>query len=128
MIMKLYPQNLPLWEGMQLRLLYRRVDKGTPVIMKLYLQKPASVGRDATEATWDNDTVVSRCGSKTCRLVEGDSFCSSKKYAREAVMTCATQNVISCKKCVIQYVRESSQALKSRMNNDSNHPISDSFS
>ena len=35
-------------------------------------------------------------------------------------MTCATQNVIyliSCKKCGIQYVGETSQALRSRMNN-----------
>ena len=35
-------------------------------------------------------------------------------------MTCATKNVIclvSCKKCGIQYVGETSQALRSRMNN-----------
>ena len=88
------------------------------------------MGRDATEAPQDTDTVVSRCGSKKCKtckhIVEGDSFCSNttgKKYtvkSREAVMTCATQNVIyliSCKKCGIQYVGETSQALRSRMNN-----------
>ena len=92
--------------------------------------KPTHVGRDATEAPQDTDTVVSRCGSKKCKtckhIVEGDSFCSNttgKKYtvkSREAVMTCATQNVIyliSCKKCGIQYVGETSQALRSRMNN-----------
>ena len=92
--------------------------------------KPTHVGRDATEAPQDTDTVVSRCGSKKCKtckhIVEGDSFCSNttgKKYtvkSREAVMTCATQNVIyliSCKKCGIQYVGETSQTLRSRMNN-----------
>ena len=92
--------------------------------------KPASVGRDATEATQDTNTVASRCGKnrcKTCKhMIEGDSFVSNttgKKYAiksREAVMTCATKNVIyliSCKKCGIQYVGETSQALRSRMNN-----------
>ena len=37
----------------------------------------------------------------------------------EAVMTCATQNVIwlATKKCGIQYVGETSQAIRSRMNN-----------
>ena len=39
--------------------------------------KPASAGRDTTEATQDTDTVVSQCGNnrcKTCRhIVEGDS-------------------------------------------------------
>ena len=92
--------------------------------------KPASVGRDATEATQDTNTVASRCGKnrcKTCKhMIEGDSFVSNttgKKYAiksREAVMTCTTKNVIyliSCKKCGIQYVGETSQALRSRMNN-----------
>ena len=92
--------------------------------------KPASVGRDATEATQDTNTIASRCGKnrcKTCKhMIEGDSFVSNttgKKYAiksREAIMTCATKNVIyliSCKKCGIQYVGETSQALRSRMNN-----------
>ena len=80
--------------------------------------------------TQDTNTIVSRCGKnrcKTCKnIVEGDSFCSNttgKQYtvkSREAVMTCATKNVIyliNCKKCGIQYVGETSQALRSRMNN-----------
>ena len=29
--------------------------------------KPASVGRDANEASRDNDTVVSQCGSNRCK-------------------------------------------------------------
>ena len=92
--------------------------------------KPTFVGGDVTEATQDTQTIVSKCGKtrcKTCKhIVEGDSFCSNttgKKYnviSREDAMTCATKNVIyliSCKKCGIQYVGETSQALRNRMNN-----------
>ena len=75
------------------------------------------MGRDVTEACQDTDTEVSRCGSKKCKnckhIVEGDSFVATQQAkntvkSREAVMTCAIQNVIyliSCKKCGIQYVQ-----------------------
>ena len=92
--------------------------------------KPTSVGGDVADATQGTQPIVSRCGKtrcKTCKhIVEGDSFCSNttgKKYnvkSREDVLTCATKNVIyliSCKKCGIQYVGETSQALRNRMNN-----------
>ena len=88
--------------------------------------KPMSVGKEVTEATQDTNTIVSRNRCKTCKNIEGDSFCSNttgKQYtvkSREAVITCATKNVIyliGCKKCGIQYVGETSQALRSRMNN-----------
>ena len=35
-------------------------------------------------------------------------------------MKCATENVISCKKCRIQYIGETSQKLRNRMNNHRN--------
>ena len=92
--------------------------------------KPTSIERDVADATQDTKPIVSRCGKprcKTCKhIVEGDSFCSNttgRKYnikSREDVITCATKNVIyliSCKKCGIQYVGETSQALRNRMNN-----------
>ena len=76
------------------------------------------------------DTVVTKCGSnrcKTCKhIVEGSTFCSNttgRRYnvkSNNAVMTCATKNVIyliSCKKCGIQYVGETAKVLRNRMNN-----------
>ena len=88
------------------------------------------MARDATEVPQDTNTIISRCGKtrcKTCKhIVEGDSFWSKntgRQYtvkSHEAVMTCATKHVIyliSCKKCGVQYVGETSQALRNRMNN-----------
>ena len=92
--------------------------------------KSASVGREATEVPQDTNTIVSRCVKtrcKTCKhIVEGDSFYGNntgRQYtvkSHKVVMTCATKHVIyliSCKKCGVQYVGETSQALRNRMNN-----------
>ena len=67
----------------------------------------------------------SRC--KTCKhLVVGNSFASNvtgKSYnisCPRGSISCGTKNVIyviSCKKCGVQYVGETSQTLRGRFNN-----------
>ena len=91
--------------------------------------KPASVGGDVTEVAQDTQTIVSKCGKprcKTCKhVVECNSNTTGKKNknnkkSKEDALTCATQNIIlliSCKKCGIQYVGETSQVLGNRLYN-----------
>ena len=86
--------------------------------------------RSQTDETVGNTTTVYQCRKprcKTCKhLREGDKFTSNvtgKTYSvqsRNQVMTCETKNVIyviSCCRCGIQYVGETSQMLRQRMNN-----------
>ena len=99
--------------------------------------KPASVGRGAVDVRAQTNSNV-RCGvcvcgsvrCKTCKHIsQGSSFMSNvarKCYSvlsPNSSMDCATKNVIyliTCKKCGIQYVGETSQKLRSRMNNHRN--------
>ena len=73
------------------------------------------------------------CGSRKCKtcdhLLEGSTFTSNvtcKQYhvcSPSKSMSCGTKNVIyliSCRKCGVQYVGETSQALRSRFNNHRN--------
>ena len=91
---------------------------------------PKSLEQSQTDKAIGNTTIVSRCNKprcKTCKhLREGDKFTSNvtgKAYnvqSNNPVMTCDTKNVIyviSCRKCGIQYVGETSQMLRQRMNN-----------
>ena len=86
--------------------------------------------RSQTDEAVGNTTTVYQCRKprcKTCKhLREGDKFTSNvtgKTYSvqsRNQVMTCETKNVIyviSCCRCGIQYVGETSQMLRQRMNN-----------
>lgn len=91
--------------------------------------KPTSVGRAVAEVSqeMDNTCIVSKCGSsrcKTCKhIVESKSNTTNRTYkviSKNEVMTCGTKNVIyliSCRRCGIQYIGETSQALRNRMNN-----------
>ena len=73
---------------------------------------------------------VKKCDSKRCmtckHLVEGDCFISNTTNRRfrvlgsDTAMTWSTSNVvylISCKRCGLQYVGETSQSLRCRFNN-----------
>ena len=101
--------------------------------------KPVDAGRDATDIHTQTNTVdcavctVCACGSsrcKACRHVsQGSTFVSNvtqKSYnviSSNSLMNCNTTNVIyliSCKKCGVQYVGETSQKLRSRLNNHRN--------
>ncbi len=101
--------------------------------------KPVDTGRDTTDIHTQTNTVdcavctVCTCGSsrcKTCRHVsQGSTFVSNvtqKSYAvtsSNSSMNCDTANVIyliSCKRCGVQYVGETSQKLRSRLNNHRN--------
>ena len=89
--------------------------------------KPASVGRDVTDALQSR---VSKCGSnrcKTCDYISVTNTFKSNITNREYYvssssncMDCSTKNLIyliSCKKCGVQYVGKTSQTLRSRFNN-----------
>ena len=80
-----------------------------------------------------NNSCVVRCGGsrcKTCKhLVVGNSFASNvtgKSYnisCPRGSIRCGTKNVIyviSCRKCGVQYVGETSQTLRARFNNHRN--------
>ena len=96
--------------------------------------KPVTIGRGlADDSQTKSSCKVTKCGKsrcKTCKhIVEGDSFVSNvtgKRYnvsSTNTIMSCNTRNVIyliSCKRCGIQYVGETSQALRSRINNHRN--------
>ena len=97
------------------------------------LSKPA--GRNAVDgqAQTNNVSCVCTCGSircKTCKhMSQGSTFMSNvtrKSYSvvsHSCSMNCATENVIyliSCKKCGIQYIGETSQKLRNKMNNHRN--------
>ena len=92
---------------------------------------PTTQGRDVVDAhAHTPTTVVSACGSvrcKTCKHIsQGSTFTSNvtkKSYeviSHSTSMTCTSENVvylISCRKCGIQYVGETSQKLRNRLNN-----------
>ena len=98
--------------------------------------KPTSVGRNAVDVQTQTNNVscvACVCGSvrcKTCKhVVQGSTFKSNvtrKSYtivSSNCSMTCATDNVIyliSCKRCGIQYVGETGQTLRKRLNNHRN--------
>ena len=80
-----------------------------------------------------NFSLFVRCGGsrcKTCKhLVVGNSFASNvtgKSYnisCPRGSIRCGTKNVIyviSCRKCGVQYVGETSQTLRARFNNHRN--------
>ena len=97
--------------------------------------KSASAGRgliDALQGPY-NSCRVHRYGKNRCKtcvnIVEGHSFSSNvsgRHYnvkSNQPTMTCETDNVIyliSCGRCGIQYVGETSQMLRKRMNNHRN--------
>ena len=97
--------------------------------------KPASVGRDAADLHTQTTCgcVVSVCGSsccKTCKHIsQGSTFISNVTKRSYSVvspnpsMNCTSDNVvylITCRKCGIQYVGETSQQLRGRLNNHRN--------
>ena len=95
--------------------------------------KPVATGRVVDDTQDRSSSKVTKCGNsrcKTCRhIVEGSSFSSNvtgKKYdviSDGMTMSCDTKNVIyliSCNKCGIQYIGETSQTLRSRINNHRN--------
>ena len=95
--------------------------------------KPCSQGRGGIDALHANNSCVVRCGGsrcKTCKhLVVGNSFASNvtgKSYnisCPRGSISCGIKNVIyviSCKKCGVQYVGETSQTLRGRFNNHRN--------
>ena len=75
--------------------------------------------------------IVGTCGSvrcKTCKhMSQGNCFVSNvtrKSYTISSSMNCATHNVIyliSCKKCDVQYVGETNQTLRKRLNGHRTH-------
>ena len=80
-----------------------------------------------------NNSCVVRCGGSRCKtwkhLVVGNSFASNvtcKSYnisCPRGSISCRTKNVIyviSCRKCGVQYVGETSQTLRARFNNHRN--------
>ena len=95
--------------------------------------KPAPVGRDVVDQRTHTDNVscaVCVCASKRCktctRVSEGSTFRSSvthKTYnvvSPNPAMDCTTENVIyliTCKRCGIQYVGETSQKVRNRFRN-----------
>ena len=97
--------------------------------------KPTSVGRDTADVHTQTicGCVVSDCCSvrcKTCDYIsQGSTFVSNvtkKSYnvvSPNLSMDCTSDNVvylITCKKCGIQYVGETSQKLRSRFSNHRN--------
>ena len=98
--------------------------------------KPAPVGRDVVDQRTHTNNVscaVCICASKRCktctRVSEGSTFRSSvthKTYnvvSPNPAMDCTTENVIyliTCKRCGIQYVGETSQKVRNRFNNHRN--------
>ena len=97
--------------------------------------KPTSVGRDTADVHTQIicGCVVSDCCSvrcKTCHYIsQGSTFVSNvmkKSYnvvSPNLSMDCTSDNVvylITCKKCGIQYVGETSQKLRSRFSNHRN--------
>ena len=93
---------------------------------------PTTQGRDVADAHGQTNCgcVVSACGSvhcKTCRHIsQGSTFTSNvtkRSYevvSSSASKTCTSENVvylITCNKCGIQYVGETSQKLRNRLNN-----------
>ena len=84
--------------------------------------KPTPVGRDVVDATQASPL----CKGHIC---DGHNFSSNVTYKKYDVISpnmttnCSTKNIIyliTCKKCGIQYVGETSQALRSRFNNHRN--------
>ena len=95
--------------------------------------KPCSQGRDGTEEFQKGGACVVCCGNKRCKTCDhifvGSSFTSNVNGRCYNVtcagknMNCGTKNIIyliSCRKCAVQYVGETSQTLRSRFNNHRN--------
>ena len=99
--------------------------------------KPNTLGRDVTDDSQTsgmNMGTVMCCGSRKCmtcsHLVQGNTFTSNVTNKTYGVICpgtslgCSTRSVvylISCRKCGVQYVGETSQTLRSRFNNHRNH-------
>ena len=92
--------------------------------------KPDMLGRDGTDDTQTKSMICGSRGCKTCdHLVVGDTFTSNvtkrvySVVSPSSIVNCSTRNVvylISCRKCGVQYVGETSQTLRSRFNNHRN--------
>ena len=94
--------------------------------------EPTTLGRAVADvhAHTTNNCVVCDCGSVRCKnIYQGRTFVSNvtkKRYdvvSSASSMNCATENVvylISCTRCGVQYVGETSQKLRSRFNNHRN--------
>ena len=93
---------------------------------------PTTQGRDVADAHVQTDCgcVVSACGSvrcKTCKHISQSSTFTSNVTKRSyevvsnsASMTCISESVvylITCNRCRIQYVGETGQKLRNRLNN-----------
>ena len=91
---------------------------------------PPSVGRGVPTAGQASPSLVKKCSNKRCKtcpsLVTGPTFKSSVTGRTYQVRSpcgplgCQSRNVvylITCKQCDVQYVGETSQMLRSRMNN-----------
>ena len=91
--------------------------------------KPCSQGRDVIDDSVTKFVFQSVCCGSRKHLVEGNTFTSNvtgRTYdvsSPEMCMDCGTKSVIyliSCKKCGVQYVGETSQTLRCRFNNHRN--------
>ena len=110
--------------------------------------KPTSVGRDVVDGHTQTNSVgcvvdcvvdcevgcvVGVCGSVRCKtcvhMSQGNTFMSNvtqkcyKVINHSGSLTCGTDNLIyliSCKRCGIQYVGETGQTLRKRLNNHRN--------
>ena len=95
--------------------------------------KPASAGRAIVDDHTHTNKVscaVRVCCSKRCKtctyVSQGSTFKSTVTHKNYSVvspnisMTCDTENLITCRKCGIQYVGETGQKLRSRVNNHRN--------
>ena len=97
--------------------------------------KPSSGGRDVVDIHKQTkcNCVVNVCGSKRCKTCKHVHECSTfhsnvthKTYnivSPSLSMNCGTENIIyliTCRKCGIQYVGETGQSLRKRLNNHRN--------
>ena len=97
--------------------------------------KPSSGGRDVVDIHKQTkcNCVVNVCGFKRCKTCKHVHECSTfhsnvthKTYnivSSSLSMNCGTENIIyliTCRKCGIQYVGETGQSLRKRLNNHRN--------
>ena len=133
-----YKGQLPAWQTKVVDENQRPLKTGSPGCggvcnNDVSSSKPCSQGRGGIDALHANHSCVVRCGGsrcKTCKhLVVGNSFASNvtgKSYnisCPRGSIRCGTKNVIyviSCRKCGVQYVGETSQTLRARFNNHRN--------
>ena len=94
--------------------------------------KLSSVGRDVVDIHQQSkcDCIVNVCGSKGCKTCKYVHECSTFRsnvthkiyniFSPNLSMNCGTENIIyliTCRKCGIQYVGETGQSSRKRLNN-----------